>query len=201
MQKTREEILSYLARNPGSSAREIGRFLDMTPANIRYHLDLLINSGKVQVGEKRSPGGAGRPNLLYTLTSLSLGINLEGLLTACLDVIGEVRESDQAIKDIAAKLAKDFDSNDKRTIIRINQAIDYLNQLNYHAIWEVHPGGPQIELRHCPYGSLAQEHQVICQIDQKLISDLIGRPVEMIKKRSFAGLPHSPCIFHLTSNN
>jgi predicted ArsR family transcriptional regulator len=200
VQSTQEEILAYLAKNPGSSAKEIGRFLEMTPANIRYHLDLLSEGGKVQLTEKRSPGGAGRPILLYSLTPLSLGFNLEDLLAACLEVIREDPTSGSIAKNIAAHLAKDFDLGDHNPITRINQAIEYLNQLNYHAIWEVHPEGPQIELRHCPYGLLARDHQQICQIDKELISLLVDNPAEMIKKRSFEGLPYSPCIFHLVGD-
>jgi predicted ArsR family transcriptional regulator len=52
----------------------------MTPANIRYHLDILEKEGLVQVGDKRPTGGAGRPILLYRLTSFSLGDNMIPLL-------------------------------------------------------------------------------------------------------------------------
>ena len=197
MQSTRKEILAYLAKNPGASAHEISRYLEMTPANIRYHIDLLSEGGWIQVTEKRSPGGAGRPIHLYSLSSSSLGLNLEGLLTATLEAIRENHRARSTLKDIAASLVKDFDSGNHNQITRINQAVDYLNQMNYHAIWEVHPEGPQIELRHCPYGLLAQDFHQICQIDRELITLLVDKPVELMKKRSFDGHPYSPCIFHL----
>ena len=200
MQSTRGEILSYLAKNPGASAHEISRYLEMTPANIRYHLDLLRDDGRVQVIEKRSPGGAGRPIHLYSLTSLALGHNLEGLLTATLEAIRGDHGAESTLKDIASHLVRDFNFGDHNPITRINQAIDYLNQLNYHAIWEVHPEGPQIELRHCPYGLLARDLHQICQIDKELITILVDQPVELIRKRSFAGFPYSPCIFHFAED-
>ena len=200
MQSTRKEILAYLSKNPGASAHEISRYLELTPANIRYHLELLREGGWVQVTEERSPGGPGRPIHLYSLTSSSLGFNLEGLLIATLEVIKEKKGARSTLKDIATHLAKDYDSGDHNPITRINQAIDYLNQLNYHAIWEVHPEGPQIELRHCPYGFLAQDFHQICQIDRELITLLVDKPVELTKKRSFEGHPYSPCIFHFVED-
>ena len=173
----------------------------MTAANIRYHLDLLKEGGQVQVTEKRSPGGAGRPILLYSLTPMSLGLNLEVLLAACLTAVGKDQDTAQSIKVVAAQLAVDFDSLELNPITRINQAIEYLNQMNYHAIWEVHPDGPHIELRHCPYGLMARDHHLICQTDKELISLLVGKPVELTKKRSFEGLVISPCIFHLVGED
>ena len=90
MQPTRMKILRYLEKFPSSSAREISRYLDMTAANIRYHLEFLVDSEKVQISGERPTGGAGRPILLYTLTSAVIGINLIPLLEAVIESIDNI---------------------------------------------------------------------------------------------------------------
>jgi len=195
MQPTREKILSYLEKFPGSSAKEISRYLDMTAANIRYHLAFLVDSGKVQVSGERPPGGAGRPILLYTLTPTAIGLNTYPLLEAFLESIAENDEADSIKRKIAEHLAKGYINLEINPVPRFNHALDYLNSLNYHASWEAHPEGPQIELRHCPYGDLAQSHPGICQMDKYLITHLFEMPFKLLKKRSFNRNPYSSCIF------
>jgi predicted ArsR family transcriptional regulator len=199
MQPTRMKILRYLEKFPSSSAREISRYLDMTSANIRYHLEFLVDSEKVQVSGERPTGGAGRPILLYTLTPATIGMNLVPLIEAALESINENISGDTIKQKIAENLTKGYINLEINPVSRFNQALDFLNSLNYHASWEAHPEGPQIELRHCPYGNLAHTHPDLCQIDKNLVSFLFETPMEQIRKRSFDRNPYSPCIFQLSS--
>ena len=195
MQYTRQQILDYLKIHPGASARDISRSLDQTAANIRYHLGILENSGLVQVSGKRAPGGAGRPILLFNLTSESLGINITPLLSMILEVISAKSTAKNDIRTIAEKLAEKFNPDSKNKITRFNQAIEFLNGQKYHASWEAHPFGPKILLRHCPYQDLAQKHPELCLIDIHLITILFNTPLDLATKRTFNKNPFSPCIF------
>jgi len=195
MQPTRQQILAYLNTHPGASAVEISRSLDLTPANIRYHLGLLIDSGWVQISGKRGPGGAGRPINLYNLTSLSLGTNVEILLAAILESLTAKKSTNSDLRSIAETLAAKTNLNQDNRILRFNQALEYLNQMNYHASWEAHPDGPQVIVRHCPYLDLANKSSLLCQFDNHLISILFDIPLELFRKRSFGKNPFSPCIF------
>ena len=195
MQPTRQQILAYLYTHPGASAVEISRSLDLTPANIRYHLGLLIDSGWVQISGKRGTGGAGRPIKLYNLTSLSLGTNVEILLAAILESLTAKKSTNSDLRSIAETLAAKTNLNQDNRILRFNQALEYLNQMNYHASWEAHPDGPQVIVRHCPYLDLANKNSLLCQFDNHLISILFDTPLELFRKRSFGKNPFSPCIF------
>jgi predicted ArsR family transcriptional regulator len=186
VQSTRQKILVYLNTHPGASAVEISHSLDLTAANIRYHLGLLIESDWVQVSGKRGSGYAGRPIKLYNLTSLSLGTNIEQLLAAMLESLAAKKSANSDLRSIAETLAAK---------INLNQALEYLNQFNYHASWEARPDGPQVILRHCPYLDLAKNHSLLCQFDNHLISILFDTPLELVQKRSFGKDPFSPCIF------
>jgi len=195
MQSTRQQILDYLSNHPGASAADLGRFLEMTAANIRYHLHILVEEGLIQVSGFRPAGGAGRPISLYDLTSRSLGTNLAPLLKAILESISKKKSADSDFLVIADSLAAEANLDQGNRILRFNQALEYLNRLNYHASWEAHPDGPQVFLRHCPYQDLAKDQDHLCLIDNYLISILFDTPLELSQKRSFSKNPFSPCIF------
>ncbi len=193
MQSTRSRIIHFLRSNSAASAGDLARALDMTTANIRYHLKILLEEGHLQITGQRQAGGAGRPIFLYGLSPGFLGENLEILLGALLELVdGEDRSPYQ---DTAQILADHDYPHQTNRISRYNLAIERLNEFRYHASWQARPDGPQVELRHCPYRDLALTHPQICLIDQELVSRLFDIPMEMIQKRDFGQNPYSPCIF------
>jgi predicted ArsR family transcriptional regulator len=171
----------------------MARALDLTPANIRYHLQILLEEGWIKVTGQRPAGGAGRPRFLYNLSAKSLGESLEILLGAFLEVIE--REIESISTQIAETLAKDLPDKRLNKITQYNQGVEFLNQLNYHASWGPRPKGPQVELRHCPYKELPLTHPHICRIDQRLISRLFDIKMKMSQRREFGVNPYSPCVF------
>ncbi len=201
MQATRTEILDYLTSHPSSSAAEIGRYLEMTPANIRYHLAILEDEGLVQVSDQRSGGYAGRPILLYNMTSKTLGDNILNLLGVMLKTVGEEDEYQPMLERITSFILEDFQSEPGNRISIFNQAVVFLNELHYHASWKATPDGPQIELRNCPYRDLAQTHSQLCQIDERVLSSIFKTEFVLIQKRDFGKNPFSPCIFKPPQTN
>lgn len=197
MQITRERILTYLQDHPPSSAEEISRYLEMTPANIRYHLDILQEMGLVSVIGERPVGGAGRPILLYSLTSSSLGNNLVPLLEALLAELDGSDTLDDVLDQIAESLIQGKLAQPGNRVQRFNEGVEFLNSLHYHAGWEARPQGPRIELRHCPYQDLAQAHPILCRLDEKLLQMIFDSGLTLTKKRAFGKNPFSPCVFHI----
>lgn len=198
MQITRERILTYLKDHPPSSAEEISRYLEMTPANIRYHLDILENMGLVEVIGKRPAGGAGRPILLYSQTSVSLGDNLVPLLEAFLTEVNGSDSRDEILNQIAERLIQGKIGQTRNRVQRFNEGVAYLNTLHYHASWEARPQGPRVELRHCPYQDLAQTYPILCQLDEKLLQLVFDSGLTLTEKRPYGKNPFSPCVFHIT---
>jgi predicted ArsR family transcriptional regulator len=196
MQLTRKSILGYLKNNHLVSAGDLARVLDMTPANIRYHLKILLEHGNIQVSGTRPAGGSGRPIYLYNLSSPSLGENLERLLQSFLINLEKHPDRELIREDIADLIREDHPREKLSRVNLYNRAVEMLNELNYHANWQARPEGPQIELRHCPYRSLALNNSQICMIDQALISNLLETPMTLIQKRSFGDNPYSPCLFN-----
>ena len=197
MQITRERILSYLQDHPPSSAEEISRYLEMTPANIRYHLDILEEMELVGVIGERPAGGAGRPILLYSQTSFSLGDNLVPLLEAFLVELNGSDSLDEVLNQIAESLIQGEIAEPRNRVQRFNEGVEFLNTLHYYASWEARPQGPRVELRHCPYQDLAQTHPILCQLDEKLLQLIFDTGLTLTEKRIFGKNPFSPCVFHI----
>jgi predicted ArsR family transcriptional regulator len=195
MQSTRAEILDYLITHSDSSAADLGRFLEMTPANIRYHLAILEQEGLVQVSGQRTGGYAGRPILLYNLTSHTLGENILELLGILLEALGEGEGYRVMLDRITGFILEDVQSEPGSLISSYNQAVLFLNDRHYRASWKATPGGPQIELQHCPYRDLAKTHPQLCQIDEQVISSIFNTELALTQKREFGKNPFSPCIF------
>ena len=195
MQNTRTRILDYLNSHPRSSASEIGRFLQLTTANIRYHLAIMEEGGLVQVSDHRPAGGSGRPILLYNLTSQNLGENFQPLMGALLEAIKDINEFDFFLDKITDLLLKDFPPEPGNLISSFNQAVSFLNEHHYRASWKASPEGPQIELRHCPYCEAAITHPQLCKIDERLVSRIFRTELVLTQKREFGTNPFSPCIF------
>ncbi len=194
MQKTRRKILLYLSDHPNSGAGEIARFLDLTAANIRYHLDILNEQGAIQVsGERRA--GAGRPVFLYSLSPDSLGDSTKRMTGALLKVLAADENGSDDI-DLAAKYFLDqVETHARRDVQRFNQAIEILDQFHYHASWKATREGPEVEFKHCPYQDLAIDHPLLCQIDEAILSELFQTPLRLKQRRDFDEHPYSPCVF------
>lgn len=195
MQTTRADILDYLATHHSTSAAELGRFLEMTPANIRYHLAILEEERLVQVSGQRSGGYAGRPILLYNLTSRTLGDNVLELLGIMLEALEDGENYQGKLKKITSLILEGYQTEKGNLISTYNQAVAFLNERYYRASWKATPDGPQIELRHCPYQELAMTHPQLCQLDEQVVSSLFNTELELAKKRDFGKNPFSPCIF------
>ncbi len=195
MQSTRTEILEYLITHSNSSAADLSRFLEMTPANIRYHLAILEKEGLVQVSGQRTRGYAGRPILLYNLTSPTLGENVLELLGILLEALGEGEDSRVMLNKITGLILEDFKTEKGNLISSYNQAVAFMNERHYRASWKATPDGPQIELRHCPYRDLAKTHPQLCQLDEQIVSSIFNTELALTKKRDFGKNPFSPCIF------
>lgn len=192
MQKTRQEILDYLADRPQAASGEIARYLDLTPANIRYHLEILLDQGLIQISGERKAGHAGRPILLYNLAPNALEENIAHLARSLITVL---MESPASAADIARAFLGDRADRSLKGIHLLNQAVEILDEFAYHASWKATRQGPQVELKHCPYRDLAKEGNMVCQIDEALISDLLQTRMVLDKKRHFGPDPYSPCVF------
>ncbi|HSM72914.1 MAG TPA: winged helix-turn-helix transcriptional regulator [Anaerolineales bacterium] len=173
MTTARQKILTYLAKNRAASAREISRGTKMSAATVRHHLRMMSADGRLEVESEQRLEGRGRPQKIYTIPRAMLGDNLSMLGDALLTEAG----SRLKMEALAKRLAGESDLADQPIARRLNQAIEKLNQMNYHARWEAGPEGPRILFGHCPYAAIVEKHPELCEMDASLISQMTSRSV------------------------
>jgi predicted ArsR family transcriptional regulator len=78
--------------------------------------------------------------------------------------------------------------------------VQRLSPLGYRPRWEARPKGPHVVLGRCPYAAIIADHPELCQMDQLVLGDLLGSPVEQTAKLQAGpqGLPQ--CVFRMQSS-
>lgn len=197
-------IFNYIEQKRTATTADISHVFQMSPANVRHHLSILIDQGLIE-GIRKKPGeGKGRPAWIYTPARRLAGQNLGLLASTLLNLVKEREISnryEQIISDLAFRMEKKMEeiymgSEGLHLPIsnltnRLNQLIQVLNHFHYVARWEAHPENPQLILGNCPYAEIIEEHPELCMMDAGLIQSKLGVPVTITQKRipDSSGLP------------
>lgn len=193
MTTARQKVLAHLKKTRSASAREIARALDMSAANVRHHLGVLVSDGRVEVNAVLQRGGRGRPEKVYSLSQAALGDNLSVLADALLDdkinleTIGERIAQSQGMIGIANQpMAK-----------RLSALVDKLNEMHYQARWEAGAEGPRVILGRCPYAKVIEKHPELCGLDVSLLEKSLGRPIAQTTKVETHARGVCPFVFQV----
>lgn len=177
----RQRILGYLQSHPGTTAVELSRALQVTPANIRHHLAILVGDGRAVLLGTRQPNGRGRPVQVYGPGELNTHDPISGLADALLAQQQMLPPQAQvaALKQLAVRLAAiPPEGLAEPGARRLAQVVERLNALHYQARWEAHAQGPHVILERCPYAVILDRHPELCRMDAELLSALLGAPVQ-----------------------
>ena len=199
MKSTRHRLLDYLGSKQVATSTELSRVLQVTSADARHHLNLLLKEGLIQIIGEKQPQGPGRPAKIYSLSQKQKQDNLVLLVEALLQVITSEnfsRGQSKLIRQIAEYIRGPTKYNGNLTQ-RLYLAINRLNELNYQARWEAHQQAPRIILGNCPYASIVNNHPEICQIDKYLLESLLIIPVEQEYKLIRDDREYTYCLFNV----
>jgi predicted ArsR family transcriptional regulator len=199
---TRERILEYLKEYRTVSVVSLSQSLGLTRADIRYHLNALVDEGLVERAPRDTTQAAarGRPVQQYRLVTSSDPGNLaelcHALIRSFLDPLPQAERS-LAMQKLALILSGE-NSPPANITQRLNQAISYLNQHHYRARWEAHRQGPRILLRNCPYAAVLPSHPELCQLDRELLQNLLKLPMRQAARIDMQTGSPPACIFVLS---
>lgn len=198
---TRERILEAIGRMRTASVAELSQQLHTTVANIRYHLDPLL-AGQIVEAIPPAPERThrGRPATRYQLSAKARPDDLGGLASDLLAILLDAAQTpagrEQAIAAIARKRCAAAEIAGAATQ-RLNQAVGFLNRGAYQARWEAHRAGPEIRLGNCPFAPLLPAHPELCQIDRRMLEELLSaRATILACHRTDSGFPPA-CAFAL----
>lgn len=198
---TRERILAYLKENRTTTISALSRAWGLTRADIRYHMNALIDDGLVErvPRDKSLPAGRGRPAQAYRLADRSTPDNYpqlcSALLAALLGSLDDDREKEAVLKSLAEKLSSERYIPPAAPTQRFNQATAFLNRHSYHARWEASAAGPRLLLRNCPYAAIVGQHPELCTLDRLLLERLLQMPLRHAVRMNLATGAPPACVF------
>jgi len=185
------------ARGDGVTASEVAAEVGVHPNVARHHLDKLAAGGYVEVVGRTAPGErrAGRPSKRYVAVAanaLDAGVPVRSddlvlaLLGRALDRLPRHEAEDMAEevgatygRAMAAGLTGDALAAGQRSLRSAMQAVaDALTAHGFAAHMAAADVASGRSLRiindHCPFGTVANDHPVICAVDRGLVRGMLS---------------------------
>jgi len=200
---TRDRILESLRLSPNSSVEELSRLLNLTRADIRYHLNALLDAGLVvqmPLVTHLAGNPRGRPAKTYQLSAAARADSLAALAHVLLSMIQDADSAENGLQTLADRLfpASALSGFEPHLSQRLNEVIQTINQRPYQARWEAHAAGPLVFFHNnCPFAAIIRQHPELCQVDRLSLENLTGMSARQTKKIDLDGPESSVCIFKL----
>lgn len=200
MKTSRQRILDYLQEKPTATAYEISRLLNVSSADARHHLSILLEHRSIEVVGQRLARKRGRPVILYSLKQQIAQNNLDSLAGALLNELLEntsAAETASKLRKVAHRLCENVNLLSYNPTRRVYMTIQYLNQMHYQAHWEAHYETPLVMFSHCPYGAILEQHPEMCGLDTFLLEEMLGSPVTLTAKLTPTPQGLRQCVFQV----
>jgi predicted ArsR family transcriptional regulator len=185
---TRRQVYLFAReRETGVTASEVGDRFGLHPNVARHHLDKLAGGGYLEVTVDRADGaGAGRPSKRYRVQDAGLRLQLPSrrddlLITLLGRALAMVPQADAEVMaeqvgiDYGRQLAAAMAPGEAQRSVRnaLHAVADALTAHGFAAHAEARGGGLAIIAEHCPFGTTAQEHPVICAVDRGMVRGML----------------------------
>lgn len=203
----RLDVLKILkAADAPMSAAELADELSVHPNTVRFHLETLIDEGRVEHAES-SPKGPGRPMLMFRAArQMDRGGPRSYRLLAEILSLGFAADQDPSAKALAAGRAWGqrlqppvAGAGSSGSEGSIDHLVDVLDELGFAPERRDAHGEKQVGLRHCPFLELAESRQnVVCPIHLGLMQGALeawGAPVAVDRLDTF--VEPDLCLAHL----
>ncbi|GAA1918403.1 transcriptional regulator [Nocardioides hwasunensis] len=180
---------TILENGPSTAADLAGR-LDLTPAAVRRHLDLLTAEGVVESREQKVYGsrGRGRPAKVFALTESgrdSFDQQYDDLAVQAMRFLAETQGEEAVVefarrrvafveRDYAAALAAQPDLSPAEALAKV------FTQNGYAASVRDLPVGEQMCQQHCPVSHVAHEFPQLCEAETEAIASVLGTHVQRL---------------------
>ncbi|WP_374458168.1 helix-turn-helix transcriptional regulator [Nocardioides sp.] len=188
---TRDRVARTILENGPSTAADLARRLDLTPAAVRRHLDHLALEGVVESREPKVYGarGRGRPAKVFALTEAgrdSFDQQYDDLAVQAMRFLAETQGEDAVVefarrrvsfveRDYAAVVAAEPDLTPAEALARV------FTQNGYAAsVRELPVVGEQLCQQHCPVSHVAHEFPQLCEAETEAIAAVLGTHVQRL---------------------
>jgi len=193
---TRDRVARTILENGPSTAADLARRLDLTPAAVRRHLDHLVSEGVVESREQKVYGtrGRGRPAKVFALTEAgrdSFDQQYDDLAVQALRFLAETQGEDAVVefarrrvafveRDYAAVLAVDPDLSPAEALAKVFTQNGYAASVRDLAPVNGISVGEQLCQQHCPVSHVAHEFPQLCEAETEAIGTVLGTHVQRL---------------------
>lgn len=183
MMNTSIRIRQYLETNNIATVEQLSRALDLTKADIHYHMRLLLKQGVLEIQPVPYQNGAGRPARQFTLVRPAPE-PLSRLLISILTARVQETTGHQTPPDFLAEyLANGIFENGCGQVddhlsptIRLIRMLKALSVYGIHLRWLAHKDGPIIFVEQEYLSSLLKDPALVTRILESLI-DMIKEKI------------------------
>lgn len=186
MQETRQYILEFLRTAQQATVDEIVEALrkrrgdGITAVTVRHHLNLLQQDDLITPPELRHRSTPGRPQHVYTLTEKALDVFPNNYQHLAANLLNQIRVQlppegvNVILEGMVNTMVGEAEIQEAPLESRLVLAVQYLNEHGYNAFVETTNEGFILHTRNCPYHQLARTNDLLCDMDMRLVSALIG---------------------------
>lgn len=174
---TSTQIKQYLQSHQPAGVDQISRALDLTRADIHYHIRQLLDRGEIVVhNQKRTSTSPGRPARQYQLfESVPLATTRSILSVLLKEIMGTppaTRRAQAITKEIAKGILTGCPSSRDVILspsVRLNRIIGELAPLGIILSWEAGKKGPAIRIHKEPFSILLADKTLVDSILDSLL--------------------------------
>ncbi|GAA5119669.1 transcriptional regulator [Alloalcanivorax gelatiniphagus] len=193
---TRDRVARTILENGPSTAADLARLLDLTPAAVRRHLDHLMVEGVVEPREQKVYGtrGRGRPAKVFALTDAgrdSFDQQYDDLAVQAMRFLAETQGEEAVVefsrrrvafveRDYAAVLAVDPDLSPAQALAKVFTQNGYAASVRELAPVNGISVGEQLCQQHCPVSHVAHEFPQLCEAETEAIATVLGTHVQRL---------------------
>ena len=191
--KTRDLVARTILENGPQSAAELSERLNLTPAGIRRHLDILIEIGVLESREPHrvtsSLRGRGRPSKVFVITDLGrekFEHSYDDLAVSALRFMANLSDRD-LVSEFALSRAEDIERRVGKAISgaptkdkKVAALAEFLTAEGYAAEGKSTSAGIQLCQHHCPVAHVASEFPQLCEAETEAFSKVLGSHVQRL---------------------
>jgi predicted ArsR family transcriptional regulator len=175
------------------SVSDLADAMEVTATAVRQRLTRLMNQALIEREAIRA--GRGRPKHRYSLTDKGVrqtGSNFTDLALALwgeIKTIGDEQMGRDLLRRISRALAAGYSSQIQGTTPseRLQSLGELLSQRRIPVTVGTSGDHTTLTAHACPYPSLSEQDESICQMEKMMFSELIGNEVELITCRRNGG--------------
>ncbi len=185
---TRNRVSRSILQHGPSTAGDLAERLGLTPAAVRRHLTVLLESGQMSSREQRVYGrrGRGRPAKVFELTDAGRATFFQAYDQLAVTAIRQVEllGGESAIDDFARVVSEPilerFEALRPEYDTPAEALVEALTAGGFVASLKPVASGVQLCQYHCPVAHVAAEFPQLCEAETQAFAQLLGSHVQRL---------------------